>query len=373
MSRPVTYEKRPDNKGSIAVVDTSHHTIHPARLKHYAYSQIQDLNKTSKLVAGLCTILGARHQLASSTSFEQAVQISLKLGDSHLILLADRNFVQEIGCAHFDLPADYVIPEGLQCASVENVLSPFLHQLENALNITIAIEDVRLADVDSLNGQFDYYAISHPDHRDFNVALSLVSDLPDIPLPLYPVDDTMTITFPIVLDEMSLSLNQIEDLEIGDIFLSQISRTATTLDCRLPLAGHWLGAAIEDNKLLFKQMDIQMTNEENQSQPAPTPDDQDSTTADGQDASVEEGNPVAAQKIVDEQTLGDAEIKVRFDLGELSMALKDVQNLVEGSVVELPQSFDQLVRISINGTPVGQAELIDIDGKAGVRILRLNR
>ncbi|NVJ92108.1 MAG: FliM/FliN family flagellar motor switch protein [Methylocystaceae bacterium] len=354
-------------------MDTSHPTIQPARLKKYAYSQIDSLNKTSKVIAGICTILGARHELVSTHTFDTAVEITLTVANIKLTLLADHTFVQEIGRAHFDLPSDYIIPQALQCASVENVLSPFLTQLESHLQITITVDDVRLPDPDAQSGTFDYYAIFHPDHPYFMIGISLEADFPEIPLPLYPVNENLNISFPIVLDEMSLTLTEIESLDIGDIFLSHISRNTTTINCRLPIAGQWISATIQDNKLLFKHMDIQMIDQETANAPAPTLNDDTPAFEADQNDSNQTTIPVAEQKIIDEQTLGEVQINVRFDLGEISLPLKDIQNLVEGSVVELPQSFDELVRISINSTPIGQAELIDIDGKVGVRILRLNR
>lgn len=55
--------------------------------------------------------------------------------------------------------------------------------------------------------------------------------------------------------------------------------------------------------------------------------------------------------------------------GEKEMTLAEVSGLVTGSIVELDQSRSEPVRISLNGKIAGTGELVEIDGRLGVRIL----
>ena len=57
--------------------------------------------------------------------------------------------------------------------------------------------------------------------------------------------------------------------------------------------------------------------------------------------------------------------------GDLEITLAELRRLGPGSVMELPRSITEPVRISAQGRPVGQGELVDIEGMVGVKIVRL--
>ena len=80
-----------------------------------------------------------------------------------------------------------------------------------------------------------------------------------------------------------------------------------------------------------------------------------------------------AEPIINPRDMADIPMTVRFDVGQLSLTLEEVQALCAGTVLELPTDIEDLVQINVNGLYVGQGELVTIDGKAGVRVLRLNR
>ena len=75
-----------------------------------------------------------------------------------------------------------------------------------------------------------------------------------------------------------------------------------------------------------------------------------------------------------EQAIGDPDeipVRVTFDIGRIEIPLGELRRLGAGAVVELDRSVDDLVRISANGRPIGDGVLVDIEGRAGVRIVRL--
>ncbi len=60
-----------------------------------------------------------------------------------------------------------------------------------------------------------------------------------------------------------------------------------------------------------------------------------------------------------------------FDLGRLEMPLGELRRLGAGSVLELPGTADAPVRLTVGGRCIGTGELVEIEGRAGVRVLRI--
>jgi type III secretion protein Q len=74
------------------------------------------------------------------------------------------------------------------------------------------------------------------------------------------------------------------------------------------------------------------------------------------------------------RAIGDPDeipVRITFDIGRIEIPLGELRRLGAGAVVELDRDIDQLVRISANGRPIGDGVLIDVEGRAGVRIVRL--
>jgi len=65
-------------------------------------------------------------------------------------------------------------------------------------------------------------------------------------------------------------------------------------------------------------------------------------------------------------------LRVTFDAGECTMTLAELQRLQPGEVVNLDVPAENgMLRIRVNGKQIGAGELVDVDGRVGVRILRL--
>lgn len=60
-----------------------------------------------------------------------------------------------------------------------------------------------------------------------------------------------------------------------------------------------------------------------------------------------------------------------FDLGRLEMPLGELRRLGAGSVLELPGTADAPVRLTVGGRCIGTGELVEIEERAGVRVLRI--
>lgn len=66
--------------------------------------------------------------------------------------------------------------------------------------------------------------------------------------------------------------------------------------------------------------------------------------------------------------LSGVSLRVSVEVGSASMRLADLLNLGEGSVVELDRQANDLLDIFANGTLIAKGEIVNMDGRYGVRI-----
>ncbi|HRJ54055.1 MAG TPA: type III secretion system cytoplasmic ring protein SctQ [Candidatus Thiothrix moscowensis] len=64
-------------------------------------------------------------------------------------------------------------------------------------------------------------------------------------------------------------------------------------------------------------------------------------------------------------------VQLSFDLGEKTLSFNEVRQLRPGHILELSASLPELVQIRSHNRLVGSGELVDINGRVGVRILKL--
>lgn len=83
---------------------------------------------------------------------------------------------------------------------------------------------------------------------------------------------------------------------------------------------------------------------------------------DGLDENMEAGS---------EPGFGDLPVRLHFDLGERQLTLSELMSIGPGYVFDLGREIRRAVIIRANGKPIGEGELVDIDGQIGVVILSL--
>ena len=62
-------------------------------------------------------------------------------------------------------------------------------------------------------------------------------------------------------------------------------------------------------------------------------------------------------------------VRLVFVAGETEVALRDLRELAPGYVFDLRQPIDRHVEVRANGRPIATGELVEIDGRVGVRLL----
>jgi flagellar motor switch protein FliN len=69
--------------------------------------------------------------------------------------------------------------------------------------------------------------------------------------------------------------------------------------------------------------------------------------------------------------LSGVTIRVSVEAGSASVRLADLLSLGEGSVVELDRAASDFLDIFANGTLIAKGEIVDIEGRYGVRIVEV--
>lgn len=69
--------------------------------------------------------------------------------------------------------------------------------------------------------------------------------------------------------------------------------------------------------------------------------------------------------------LSGVAIRVSVEVGSASVRLADLLSLAEGSVVELDRAANDLLDIFANGTLIAKGEIVDVNGRYGIRIVEV--
>ncbi len=65
-------------------------------------------------------------------------------------------------------------------------------------------------------------------------------------------------------------------------------------------------------------------------------------------------------------------VSLVIELGKIPMNLDEVGTLAPGKVLSLPQTSKDPVNLVIGDKTVGQAELVEVEGKLGIKILSIS-
>lgn len=79
----------------------------------------------------------------------------------------------------------------------------------------------------------------------------------------------------------------------------------------------------------------------------------------------------AINQSIEKTPIEDIPIDIRLELGDLSASLQDLLDLQAGQVLELGHTLNDQVRLVVDGRCIGQAEVVKIGDKFGIRIIDL--
>lgn len=256
-----------------------------------------------------------------------------------------------VAARFLSLADDYTIPDALLPAVLEATLSDGLAAVERATGVGVALRQVtRLAAPDWPDGILLLHIRSLGAQAIVGVSASMPLASSPLPPPSWIGEAHLPLRLPIVLGEVPLTVADLQSLIAGDVVLLPTSTPGEGLRVHLPVtARHALSASIDGDRLTFLDRGNFMSTDV--SEPG--------------DAAQPAASSLPAVP-VEEVTL-----KVVFDLGEIELSLPEVRALVPGQVIDLGRLPTQAVRVSVNGRRIGTGEIVEIEGRLGVRLLEL--
>jgi flagellar motor switch protein FliN len=69
--------------------------------------------------------------------------------------------------------------------------------------------------------------------------------------------------------------------------------------------------------------------------------------------------------------LAGVSIRVSVEVGSAAMRLSDLLNVAEGSVIELDRAANELLDLFANGTLIARGEIVDVEGRYGIRVVEV--
>jgi type III secretion system YscQ/HrcQ family protein len=239
------------------------------------------------------------------------------------------------------------VPVDLRAELVERALSPLLEPLIQKTQVNIhvmnflthqpsEVNDMSLGFefTDEFNNVTSLMVVVHE-----KVAPSILKMMDYWPSrPVHPWQNYIT---PLWLEVggVDLSLRQLSQVKQMDVFLLEKSQDVDNNKVLLRNgAGGFYRAVLADKQLLIKSGIIIMSDD-------------------------------IQNEVLD--NINDIPVRLTFDVGEITLPFNTVQKLADGAVIELNYPITPMVTIRSNNKVIGMGELVDIDGKKGVRISQL--
>ena len=87
---------------------------------------------------------------------------------------------------------------------------------------------------------------------------------------------------------------------------------------------------------------------------------------------MESQEAAAQQSDSQKPNLAALPVRVHIVLTQLEMTLAELNKLRPGSILELDHEKSEFVQLAVNGKIAGTGELVEIEGRLGVRISKWN-
>lgn len=293
-------------------------------------------------------------EAAPSSERRGGVRVRLHVGDDRMDVFVPQKMIET--CVHTldkALQPDG-LPDDLAALILEAAFRDDLDRLEVVCDRRISVESVTRADADAASGGVHLTTELHGDSWPVWLAASDGNALLETLASRWPIAPRPMSRFPIPaalrLGATQLRYDELVSLRPGDVVLMQFTDAK---GARLVVCERLLAAARKDGERWVLAEPPRT---------AGLPEKREWTMDQDSDATAPD------QPITDTDALPT---QLTFDIGQVPMTMGALRHLGAGAVVELNRDVQELVRISANGALVGHGELVDVEGRAGVRIVRL--
>ncbi len=239
------------------------------------------------------------------------------------------------------------LPLELRAELLETALDPLLSALTSKLDVKIKVLNffkIKPSDVNEYSVGFKVIenqtknidAILILNNKLQPVIKSLISRWPSF---YYTPDwNNHVTTVWLEVGVMTLSISELEEIEAADVIvLDTTDNVRNQKLCLRLVSGEKFRASLDNERLKIESGIIKMSNDNEN----------------------------------DVVTMGDLPVKLTFDIGDLELPFHEIEFLTSGYIINLQKSFSEVVKIRSQNRVIGTGELVDINGKVGVRIISL--
>jgi type III secretion protein Q len=311
-------------------------------------------NAMCRLAAVAAREFGLELANGGTVAEENNFELTVSINGADCRFFVPLRLLQPLARDFFSLVKDYPVPESLVAATLEAVLAPWISRLEKAAGIDIVLRGVTGAPSGAASQA--PLVLSLPalaEYGSVGIAPAPELSLPKVPPVAWTTGNELVLRLPIVVAEIGVTFDELRQLNAGDVVLLAGMTAQNASQVRLAISPRRvIIAEIDGQKLTVARVGKAMSANDAAS-------DADKPSADGSSTVV----PAAA--------LEELPLRLVFDLGELELSLAELRTMVPGQVIDLARQPGNAVRVSINGRRIGAGEIVEIEGRLGVRITEL--
>jgi type III secretion protein Q len=316
-------------------------------------AQVTAANAACRLAAVAARTFDLELAPATPRSIDGTFELTVAINGIENRLFVPPRLLQRVAQSFFGLVRDQELPEALVASVLEAAIAPWLSRLEEAAGIEISLKRVAVApDGIVLDAPLAFSFPMLAEGSAVTVVPAAKLSLPKLPATAWTSGEQFSLRLAMVIAEVAITPRELAELSTGDVVLLTGLRSGDAAELRLAISpGTAIIARIDGQKVTVARVGKAMTSD-------------DATDA-------KPGTPAAAEPALPAAALEDVPLKVVFDLGDIELTFGELKTMVAGQVIDLARAPGNAVRISMNGRRIGAGEIVEIEGRLGVRVTEL--
>ena len=294
---------------------------------------------------------------APADDYDARILLRCGFGDGLVSAYLNDNAVEMLLGGVVDAQALEALAPEWRLALLETAMSPLAVMLRDQLGVTLALREVEFVSAPPPAAGLKLSVRPSASVAEWSLYVSIDSDPPgavmewlrqSAPAPA-PARDYrwLPLTARLEAGFTALTLSAVEGLKLGDVILCDICYAA---EGRLRMN-------IDDRLHCFVEVDGSRLLAQSSS-PTESMADPYETPREARDTGTEVESGIAGLSV-----------NVVFVAGRLQLTIGDLQRMQPGHVFDLQRSSSGPIEILANGAIIGTGELVEVDGRAGVRVL----
>ena len=241
------------------------------------------------------------------------------------------------------------LPLELRAELLETALDPLLSSIAIKLGISIKVLNFLKIKPSDINAFSVVFKVTENQSRSIDAVLVMNKKLKPVMEELihrwptfhyvYEWRNHVTPVF-FEIGTMVLTIAELRQLEAADVLMPESAENVVNNELRIRFISNMRFRGRVDNNVVAVESGVKEMSDENN----------------------DENNVV---------NMGDLPVKLSFDIGEMVLPFHQVEGFTSGYVINLDAPFGEIIKIRSQNRVLGTGELVDINGKVGVRIITL--